>query len=809
MYHFLTGIIFILFFQAFCYAQKTVFKHYHRGNGLASDYVNSIFQDSKGYIWISSDKGASRYDGKDFRHFNTDNGLAGNMVYEIWEDTNGLIWFDVYEKPLCYWDGKKMNISNILRADFKYPIPHQRAIGMKAIRKHPIVHVVQEFDTLKKVEADTLLDYEGNQWASIFGKGVYKYVPHLKYWNVGDEIVNFYKDKSQKSYLIGRKGIYIFDKNRLAQTILLSDARALAEGKSGKFFIGSLYDWFPNTSLTQLPKGEHCSGISDIISYQNHFWISTFGVGVLVQNATQKDTLNIKNKNLVSNTIERLLKTPHYFWATTYGNGVSRIDPKTRNVVNYDQKIGLLSNSTYYVYEQNAETFWIASEGGISIFRNQELFQNMASPEKILAIVEHNGLMYAISEKNLYKIKNFQLKKLGSAILLPPDVSAGINRVFVEKNWVYIAHTEGVSVLDLDKIPQNNPKPKLQIQEISSKKNFLEFSNISLAHNDNQLRFKIAALSFLNESENQISYRIKERESGWSEPQRLKEIILEDLDYQNYTLELKVYNANLTASEVVYLPFQVIAPYWRETWFVASMGFVGLVLFTFLVRYISYRRLRNKLKNLELQQKIQKERERIARDLHDNVGSQLTYIIANLEYTAENLEEKTKNQLEELSDYTRQTINQLRETIWAINQPTITLESFESKTRDLIWNYTKRFKEPKISTHIHLEQNITLNSVQALNLYRILQEALNNAFKHSKAQEIMVKIQTIHGFLKMSIKDNGVGFDTFQDHVGQHYGLTSLETRAQEIGAILNIQSEPNQGTNISLELKLNTSKQS
>ncbi|KOY86790.1 hypothetical protein AD998_12130 [bacterium 336/3] len=802
MYKIITKLLFFLFIHiGSCFAQEPVFKHYDRSSGLTSDYVNAIFQDNKGFVWVSSDKGVTRYDGKDFLHFNTDNGLAANMVYNIWEDTQGLIWFEVYEKNLCYWDGKQIHISNIPKMDYKVFKSSHRSLNIKQIKKHPIAHLIRELDTTKRIEIDTLTDYEGNRWASVFGKGVYRSIPYLKNWQTNDEIVNWYKDSQNQVYLIGRKAVYIYQDNLLIQKINIPDMRAIAEDKNKQFWIGGLYDWTITQHLTDVSNKNHCSGISDIIIDKEKAWISTFGSGVIIKNNNKTDSLNIKN-GLVSNTIERLIQTPSYFWATTYGNGVSRID-KNGIIQNFNQKMGLLSNITYYVHEQNAKTFWIASEGGISIFEDQKLIQNITTPEKILAITQYKDIFYAVSEKNLYEIQNYTLRKLGAVYLLPPNIQAGINRVFIENSIIYIAHTQGLSTIDLNKLIIHTSKPQIQILEIKSKSQFLNAHQIVLKHDDNFLRMRVAVLSFLNENENKISYRLKGENTEWSEPKNIKEITLSNLSYQKHTLEIKALNANGTESEIFSISVEVIVPFWRETWFLMLITLISLGLFTLLVRYISYRRLRNKLKVLELQQKIQQERERIARDLHDNVGSQLTYIIANLEHTAENLAEKPKNQLEELSDFTRQTINQLRETIWAINQTAITFESFESKVRDLIWNYTKRFKEPKITVQIHLDQNITLNSVQALNLYRIVQESLNNAFKHSKAQEIVVKIQTIHGYFKMSIKDNGVGFDKTQPEIFQNYGLVSLETRAKEIEASLNIEAEMKKGVEIILEMKL------
>jgi signal transduction histidine kinase len=104
---------------------------------------------------------------------------------------------------------------------------------------------------------------------------------------------------------------------------------------------------------------------------------------------------------------------------------------------------------------------------------------------------------------------------------------------------------------------------------------------------------------------------------------------------------------------------------------------------------------------------------------------------------------------------------------------------------------------------IHLDQEKTLNSVQALNLYRIIQEALNNAFKHSQAKEIVIKLQTVHGYLKMEIYDDGKGFEKEKCIDEQHYGLKNMQSRAEEIGAHLGIQTAIHQGFKISLMLPL------
>jgi signal transduction histidine kinase len=796
-------LFFVIFFSHNLFSQNFVFKRYHRENGLVSDYVNAIFQDSKGFIWIASDKGVSRYDGKKFLHFNTDKGLAGNMVTNIWEDARNYVWFEIYEKPLCYWDGKKMNVSKLHKTDNESAyFKRKKPFYIAAKKSDSILKAIEKMDSSRNVLLDTLLDYEGNHWTAVFGKGVYKFIPHLQHLALNDEIVNFYQKNKEEYYLMGRKGIYAVKGGVLAKFIPLADVRALVENNKNEWFVGTLYNWYPECKLDNLPKGKHCTGISDVITFQNNLWISTFGIGIVRLSEGKKDTLSVEKNGLVSASIERLLKTQHFFWATTYGNGISQItfDGKIKN---FKVQQGLLSDITYNVYEENQDTFWVSTELGISVFKQGRLFRNIPAKEKIMAVHQYRGKMYAVSEKYLYQVSDSALHKIGAVYLYPPDVLAAINRVFADENIIYICHSQGFSKIDLAQIPlQSHIKPKISLVEVSYP-NDSQNATIVLENPNDHVRIRVAGLSFLNEDENTFRYRIREMGANWSELRPIKELVIGDLDYKDYHLEIQIYNANGIASESLYQTIKVMTPYWRTTWFLLLVVLVGLGIFAFTIRYVSYRRLRNKLKKLELQQKIQQERERIARDLHDNVGSQLTYIIASLEDTAKSIDIKSRNKLEELSDFARQTINQLRETIWAIHSPQITLESFESKIRDLVWNYTKNFQKPKMVMQIHLDQEKTLNSVQALNLYRIIQEALNNAFKHSQAKEIVIKLQTVHGYLKMEIYDDGKGFEKEKCIDEQHYGLKNMQSRAEEIGAHLDIQTAIHQGFKISLMLPL------
>lgn len=198
---------------------------------------------------------------------------------------------------------------------------------------------------------------------------------------------------------------------------------------------------------------------------------------------------------------------------------------------------------------------------------------------------------------------------------------------------------------------------------------------------------------------------------------------------------------------------------------------------------------------------VQKERERIARDLHDNIGSHLTYIITNVEDVADELEGDKKEQLENLAVFARETITQLRQTIWAISKSKINLVDFEAKAKDLLTQFFVSPNAPKFDVNFKAIKNIVLSPVQALNIFRIIQEAIHNIIKHSKAKNVWIVI-TYDQQLIVKVIDDGVGFD-MKTEKPDHYGLQNMKKRANEINGALRLVSEPQKGTIVEFSMDI------
>ncbi|WP_439128900.1 ATP-binding protein, partial [Polaribacter sp.] len=212
--------------------------------------------------------------------------------------------------------------------------------------------------------------------------------------------------------------------------------------------------------------------------------------------------------------------------------------------------------------------------------------------------------------------------------------------------------------------------------------------------------------------------------------------------------------------------------------------------------------LKDALSKIKTQNRLQEQRLRISRDLHDNIGSQLTFIISsidNLKYVSKDANEKLKEKLVGISSFTSETIHQLRDTIWAMNKTEITIEDLH--TRILSFIEKAKIATPNIAFKINYEidKNEALSSLEGMSIFRVLQEAINNAIKYAESSKIEINIDKKENTYIISIMDDGVGFDLNTVTLGN--GLSNMEKRMSEIGGNVKIISAKSKGTEIKLLL--------
>lgn len=247
------------------------------------------------------------------------------------------------------------------------------------------------------------------------------------------------------------------------------------------------------------------------------------------------------------------------------------------------------------------------------------------------------------------------------------------------------------------------------------------------------------------------------------------------------------------------------------------LGITALAIIVTLTVFIFYSRqklktirlekeaeLREALRLIETQNQLQQQRLQISRDLHDNIGSQLTFIISSLDNLKYGFEIPTglQGRLSGIHTFTKDTITELRDTIWAMNKDEISL--LDLRTR--ISNFIEKAKTASkgiqfdFTTDSSIADSTSFSSLKGINLYRMIQEGINNALKHSDATMINVDISKSHNGYTICIKDNGNGFDTANINPGN--GLANIKKRVAEIGGELAVITETGVGTEIIIHMK-------
>ncbi len=245
------------------------------------------------------------------------------------------------------------------------------------------------------------------------------------------------------------------------------------------------------------------------------------------------------------------------------------------------------------------------------------------------------------------------------------------------------------------------------------------------------------------------------------------------------------------------------------------IGITILALLTGLIGFLIYRQqkqkniqqtqehdLKSAISLIENQNKLQEQRLNISRDLHDNIGAQLTFIISsvdNIKYAFDITNEKLDNKLNNISSFAKETIVELRDTIWAMNSNEITFEDLEIR----INNYIEKAKEAKdqISFSFAIDPVLKtqkLTSIQGMNVYRTIQEAVNNAIKYANASVISINAKQAENLLKITIQDNGIGFEIASKLAMTGNGLQNMQKRIEEIGGEFHLSSS-NEGTRIEI----------
>ena len=483
---------------------------------------------------------------------------------------------------------------------------------------------------------------------------------------------------------------------------------------------------------------------------------------------------------------------------------------KNAQVTSYAHSDSLLAQRITHIAQTPDKTLVLATYGyGLILFKDGRIIRRITRKEGLpdnicKKVVVKNNVIWVATNNGVCRItKENGVDKIESLTVSEGIISNEINDIYVDDDKIYIATPLGLSILNTKLETIVSKSPMVQISQVRTKNEILNFNRkITLPYDNNQLLIRFVAITFQDPKNIIYEYRLKDSKAGWIRTAN-NFVDFSSLSTGNHTFEVKAMKINSDWSQPVSFQFTITPPFWQKWWFIGLVcSFITLVIVG-VVRYVTAFQYQRQFRKIETEQRIQKERERIARDLHDNVGSQLAYIINSLDDTSDSNEVLTSSKTSHLRDFTKQTINQLRETIWAIRQENISIGELVTKVQKLVWQLTRYKSDFNHEIKVEGNPDLKLTPIQALNLYRIVQEAINNIFNHSQADTMQITFNVdAPNTLNIIIADNGIGFDTNTTRLDS-YGLLNMQERAKEIPALFSILSAPGKGTRIKLKLDL------
>jgi len=251
------------------------------------------------------------------------------------------------------------------------------------------------------------------------------------------------------------------------------------------------------------------------------------------------------------------------------------------------------------------------------------------------------------------------------------------------------------------------------------------------------------------------------------------------------------------------LAIQVPVPFWQAPWFWVAVAALILSGFFFNYRFRAWRQLQAENLRLAQQQVLERERFRIAQDIHDDLGARVTQISlasAMAKRTAADAE-ASKAGFDRISQLSRQLVASLHDTIWVVNPEN---DNLEQVGHYLCQMFNQLLSDAGISSRLEvptLPRDATISSHQRHNLSMAVKEAVHNIIKHADASEARMSIR-IHDFqLHISIQDNGHGFDPESAEAGS--GLGNLRHRLEDIGGSAEVNSRQGVGTVLQLRMPL------
>jgi signal transduction histidine kinase/ligand-binding sensor domain-containing protein len=319
-----------------------------------------------------------------------------------------------------------------------------------------------------------------------------------------------------------------------------------------------------------------------------------------------------------------------------------------------------------------------------------------------------------------------------------------------------------------------------------------------LAADRNQLQIEFGSIDFAAGGRHRYQYRLHGADADWSAPTPRRSVSYASLAPGSYRFVVRAVTADgIVSSRPAAIAFTVLRPVWQRWWFLSLAGVAVVAAGHALHRYRLGRTL-----------ELERVRTRIATDLHDDVGANLTRIAILSEVARQQPRPRAAHldaPLSSIADIARESVATMNDIVWAINPERDTLRDMVRRMRD---HAEEVFESREIRLTVDMPDAAPPSRLGVdvrRDLYLIFKEAVNNATRHSRCSSVAITLRVEGGRLRLEVSDNGTGVDLDRHTEGN--GLASMKRRAARIGAALEILSSPGAGTSVRLTMAVPESR--
>jgi ligand-binding sensor domain-containing protein/signal transduction histidine kinase len=740
------------------------FATYTTRDGLANNRITSLAVDREGSVWIGTAGGLSRFANQRFSGFRAGDALASEIILSIFEDREGSLWIGTESGGLNLLKDKKFTTYTTregLGSDLVKSIYEDRQGSVWIGTNGGGLSVLKDghfttYTTADGLSSNVVLavfgDDQGNLWAGT-PDGLNRFQNgKFKIFTSADGLAN---DFVRSIYADHRGNLWI------------GTLGGLTRIRGDRFNIYTTADGLPNDFVGTIYEDA-----------QRQIWIGT--LGGLTKFKDDKFTTYTTQDGLSSNVVISLHEDADgSLWIGTSGGGLNRL--KQGKFVSYTTRNGLPDDVVYSILEDRQNALWLGSNKGILRLSKNEL-NDLASgkPGSITPV--------------LYGTADGMITRECSGGGHPAGWRGADGKL-------WFPTIKGVAMIDPDKVKLNDRPPPVAIEQIRiDDQPITQAQGAELSPGKSRFDFYYTALSFVAPEKVRFKYKLEGFDADWVDGGTRRIAYYTNLRPGRYTFRVIACNNDGLWSPTGAAFELYLRPHFYQTfWFYA--------LLVFCLAFLVWQLYRFRLRQVEAQfAAVLAERNRIAREIHDNLAQEMLGISVQLEVVARTMPasaEVAKTHLDRVRLLVRHGIAEARRYVWDLRSQALDKNDLPAALSDTARRLTA---ETLVQAKVEVSGTFRpLNDLIEGQLLRIGQEAVNNAVRHAEARNVLINLSFDAKRVQLSVRDDGRGFDYQNSADGgvKHFGLVGMRERAEQIGGTLTINSHANEGTEVLVDVPI------